>query len=159
MQLLSQEAPLFSFLFFPMTHGASSRLNVAEGFYRSGWLPGKPALPCQGAASDPLWFISSCHSGSPTHISPAFNLGLAKNNGILSPKARGCPVLDNSNNNSAKNSLCQEISCFTSTHNPLSAENNIAEYLLSIQCQCKTAENVCHCLWLARSQRTPHVLR
>ena len=26
-------------IFFPMTHGASSRLNVAEGFYRSGWLP------------------------------------------------------------------------------------------------------------------------
>ena len=109
-------------IFFPMTHGASSRLNVAEGFYRSGWLPGKPALPCQGAASDPLCFISSCHSGSPTHIPPAFNLGFAKNNGILSPKARGCPELDNSNNNSAKNSLCQEISCFTSTHNPLSAE-------------------------------------
>ena len=56
-------------------------------------------FPCQGAASDPLGFISSCHSGSPTHISPAFNLGFAKNNGILSPKARGCPELDNSNNN------------------------------------------------------------
>ena len=45
-------------------------------------------------------------------------------------------------------------------HTTLSRQkNNKAEYLLSIQCQCKTAENVCHCLWLARSQRTPHVLR
>ena len=43
-------------------------------------------------------------------------------------------------------------------HTTLSRQkNNKAEYLLSIQC--KTAENVCHCLWLARSQRTPHVLR
>ena len=84
-------------IFFPMTHGASSRLNVAEGFYRSGWLPAKPALPCQGAASDPLWFISSCHSGSPTHIFSTIQASLCQKQKLsFTFPANMLPLLDNS---------------------------------------------------------------